>query len=282
LLAGAVFNWKIGLTMSARESRTYRTQAIVLGHFEYGEADQILKLYSLEKGKFSAIAKGVRKISSRKAGHLEPFTHVNLFLAKGRNLDIITQAEAINLMMGLREDLQRMALASYVVEVLDRFTYEEGPNPGLFRLLTQTLSRMETQLNVETVIRYYEIRLLDLLGYRPQLLECIDCGEAIQEQDQFFSPLAGGVACPKCGRTRVEAWPVEKDVLRYLRHFQRSDWKVVASIVIPEKIHSGMAALIEAYFTYLLERQLNTPEFLRKISGYGAKGTLPGDDERNG
>ena len=253
--------------MSSRESRTYRTQAIVLGHFEYGEADRILKLFSLEKGKVSAIAKGVRRISSRKAGHLEPFTHVNLFLAKGRNLDIITQAEAVNTRVGLREDLQLVALASYVVEVLDRFTYEEGPNTGLFRLLTQTLDRLETQPNVDTVIRYYEIRLLDLLGYRPQLFACIDCGEAILEQDQFFSPLGGGVACPKCGPARTEAWPVGKDSLRYLRHFQRSDWKAVSAIVIPGEILNGMTTLFESYLTYLLESKLNTPEFLRKVRG---------------
>ena len=253
--------------MSTRESRTYRAQAIVLGHFEYGEADRILKLYTLEKGKLSAIAKGVRRISSRKAGHLEPFTHVSLFLAKGRNLDIITQAEALNPMIGLREDLQLMAQASYVVEVLDRFTYEEGQNLGLFRLLLQTLRRLETQPNVDTVIRYYEMRLLELLGYRPQLFECIDCGEAICAQDQFFSPLGGGVACPKCGPARGEAWPVKKDVLRYLRHFQRSDWGSIASVVIPESILREVTALTEAYVTYLLESKLNTPEFLRKVRG---------------
>jgi DNA repair protein RecO (recombination protein O) len=253
--------------MSPRETHTYRTQAIVLGHFEFGEADRILKLFTLERGKMSAIAKGVRKINSRKAGHLEPFTHVNLFLARGRNLDIITQAEALNTFSGLREDLRRMALASYVVEVLDRFTYEEGPNPGLFRVLLQTLNRLETQPNVETVIRYYEMRLLDLLGFRPQLFECIDCGKPIQEEDQFFSPLGGGVACPRCGQARSEAWPVNKDVLRYLRHFQRSDWKAVAAVVIPPSIHSAMESLVEAYFTYLLERQLNTPKFMREIGG---------------
>jgi DNA repair protein RecO (recombination protein O) len=253
--------------MSPREPHTYRTQAIVLGHFEFGEADRILKLFTLERGKISAIAKGVRKINSRKAGHLEPFTHVNLFLARGRNLDIITQAEALNTFSGLREDLRRMALASYVVEVLDRFTYEEGPNPGLFRVLLQTLNRLETQPNVETVIRYYEMRLLDLLGFRPQLFECIDCGKPIQEEDQFFSPLGGGVACPRCGQARSEAWPVNKDVLRYLRHFQRSDWKTVSAVVIPPSIHSAMESLVEAYFTYLLERQLNTPKFMREIGG---------------
>lgn len=238
-----------------------------MGHFEYGEADRILKLFTLEKGKISAIAKGVRKISSRKAGHLEPFTQVNLFLARGRDLDIITQAEAINPLTGLRADLRRMALASYVVEVLDRFTYEEGPNTGLFRLLSQTLNRLENLENIETAVRYYELRLLDLLGYRPQLFDCIDCGAAVQDQDQFFSPLGGGVACPRCGRGRPEAWPVEKDVLRYLRHFQRSDWHMVAAITIPEKILNGMASLVEAYLTYLLESKLNTPKFLRDIQG---------------
>jgi len=263
--------------MHPREPHTYRTQAIVLGHLEFGEADRILKLFTLERGKISAIAKGVRKINSRKAGHLEPFIHVNLFLARGRNLDIITQAEALNTLSGLREDLRRMALASYVVEALDRFTYEEGPNPGLFRLLLQTLNRLETQPNVETVIRYYEMRLLDLLGFRPQLFECIDCGKPILEEDQFFSPLGGGVACPRCGQARSEAWPVNKDVLRYLRHFQRSDWKAVAAVVIPEKINAGMSALVEAYFTYLLESRLNTPDFLRKIQGANGE-SRPGSE----
>lgn len=253
--------------MSSHGSRTYRTQAIVLGHYEYGEADRILKLYTLEKGKVSAIAKGVRKINSRKAGHLEPFTHVNLFLARGRNLDIITQAEAINTRVGLRENLRLMALASYVVEVLDRFTYEEGRNSGLYRLLTQTLDRLEAQPNPETVVRYYELRLLELLGYRPQLFDCIDCGEAIRQQDQFFSPLGGGIACYRCGQHRSEAWGVDKDVLRYLRHFQRSEWQTLSGIVIPERILRDMTGLVEAYLTYLLESKLNTPEFWRKVSG---------------
>jgi len=251
-----------------RESRTYQTQAIVLGHFEYGEADRILKLFTLEKGKISAIAKGVRKINSRKAGHLEPFTQVHLFLARGRDLDIITQAEALKPMSGLRADLRRMTMASYVVEALDRFTYEEGPNPGLYRLLAQSLDRLENMENVATVVHYYEIRLLDLLGYRPQLFNCIDCGATIRAENQFFSPLGGGVACPSCGRARGEAWPIDMDVLRYLRHFQRSDWRTIANVEIPEPINSGMEALMEAYFTYLLESQLNTPEFLRKIKGF--------------
>ncbi len=251
--------------MSPKEIRSYRTQAIVLGHIEYGEADRILTLFTYQRGKITAIAKGVRKIRSHKAGHLEPFTNVNLFLAKGRNLDIITQAETVNPHMGLREDLERVAFASYVVEVLDRFTYEEGQNVAMFRLLEETLTRLDTQSNLETVVHFYEMRLLELLGFRPQLFECIDCGEAILPQDQFFTPLDGGAVCPKCARARSEVLPVEKDVLRYFRHLQRSRWAQVEELIIPPSLERKLAHLIEGYLTYLLERKLNSPEFLREI-----------------
>lgn len=255
--------------MSPREIRSYRTQAVVLGHIEYGEADRILKLFTYEKGKITAIAKGVRKIRSRKAGHLEPFMLANLFLAKGRNMDIVTQAETVEPHMGIREDLERVAYASYVVELLDRFTYEEGQNVGLFRLLSNSLSRLETSPNLETVVHYYELRLLELLGFRPQLFECVDCGEKIVAQDQFFSPLVGCVVCPKCGRARSEAWPVKSDVLRYFRHLQRSKWERVTDMVIPKEVEGDLSDLIQRYLTYLLERKLNTPEFLREVHGDG-------------
>lgn len=251
--------------MASRELRSYRAQAIVLGHIEYGEADRILRLFTYEKGKITAIVKGVRKIRSRKAGHLEPFTHVNLFLAKGREMDIITQAETVEGFLGLRDDLQRVALANYIVEVLDRFTYEEGPNVGIFRLLASTLSRLESQQNLETVVHYYEVRLLELLGYRPELFRCVDCGKQVVAEDQYFSPLVGGVVCPKCGYVRSEAWPVTMDVLRYFRHLQRSSWEKVESLTIPKKIEPALEELIQRYLTYILERQLNTPNFIKEI-----------------
>jgi DNA repair protein RecO (recombination protein O) len=151
------------------------------------------------------------------------------------------------------------------MEVVDRFTYEEGQNTGIFRLLVNTLSRLEKQDNRETVIHYYEMRLLDLLGFRPQLFECVDCGAEIKAEDQYFSPLVGGIICPKCGSGRPEAWHVQKDVLRYLRHLQRSNWRQVEAVIIPQDIEQGLADLIQRYLTYLLERKLNSPEFMREV-----------------
>jgi DNA repair protein RecO (recombination protein O) len=77
--------------------------------------------------------------------------------------------------------------------------------------------------------------------------------------------LAGGVACPHCGKARPEAWPVSKDTLRYFRHLQRSNWEQIEGIVIPERIESALADLIQRYISYILERQLNSPSFLKEI-----------------
>ena len=99
--------------MTSPESRSYRAQGVVLRHVEVGEADRILTFYTLEYGKVQAIAKGIRKMKSRKAGHLEPFSRVELMLAKGRNLDVISQAEAQNTYENLRSDLKLIAYADY-------------------------------------------------------------------------------------------------------------------------------------------------------------------------
>lgn len=111
--------------MSGRE-RSQRVEGVVLRHNDWGEADRILVLYTLEMGKIRVIAKGVRKVRSRKAGHLEPFTRVALLLARGRDMQIVTQAETLGAYLGLREDFLKTTYAAHVVELLDRFTFEEG------------------------------------------------------------------------------------------------------------------------------------------------------------
>ena len=122
--------------------RSFRAESIVLKHSEWGEADRILTLFTREQGKIKAIAKGVRKIRSRRAGHLEPFTHVSLQLASSKDMPIVTQAETIESFPALREDLVSIGQASYLIELLDRFTYEEGENVALFNLLRSSLERL--------------------------------------------------------------------------------------------------------------------------------------------
>lgn len=246
--------------------RSVRVDAVVLRHADYGEADRMLTLYTRQFGKTRVVAKGVRKISSRKAGHIEPFTHVKLQLARGRDMFVLTQADTVDAYLSLREDLILTSHASYVIELLDRFTYEnETENPAIFRLLTETLARLALNLDTWLVIRYYEIRLLDQLGFRPQLFECANCGREIKPEDQFFSFSAGGVICPRCGRGLPNLKNISVDTLKYLRHFQRSSYAEASRARPSLEVQQEAEVLMQGYFTYLLERELNTPGFLRKI-----------------
>jgi DNA repair protein RecO (recombination protein O) len=246
-------------------SRSQRVEAIVLRHTDWGEADRMLWLFTREIGKVRVIAKGVRKPRSRKAGHLEPFTRVELLLAHGRDLLIVTQAEAIDAYLTLREDLVRVGYASYIVELLDRFTYEEGENTTLYRLLAETLSRLNKEAQPAFAVRYYEVRLLDQVGFRPQLFHCVNCGEEIHAEDQYFSFDKGGVICPKCGLNEPGARPVSMPALKILRHFQRSRYAEAQRARLSSSVDLELENLMGYYLTYLLERGLNSPAFLRQV-----------------
>jgi DNA repair protein RecO (recombination protein O) len=245
--------------------RSIRTEALVLRHSDWGEADRLLTLYTDRLGKVRALGKGIRKPKSRKAGHLEPFTHTNLQLAKGRDLYIITQAETLNAYLPLRSNLINVGLASYIIELLDRFTYEEEENSAMFRLAVRTLTRLDADPDPSLVLRYYEMRLLDLLGFRPELQTCAICHAEIQAEDQYFSAEQGGILCPRCGRNQPGARPISMRALKYLRHFQRSSYEA-AKVADPGPVlHNELEILMHHYLTYLLERNLNTPAFLRSV-----------------
>ena len=260
--------------MSSRE-RVYRTEAVVLHRQDLGEADRLLTVYSLDYGKLRLVAKGARRPRSRKAGHLEPFTRVRLLLARGRELDIITQAEAIETYPGVQDDLIHLGQAAYVVEMLDRFTVEREVNRTLYYLLIQTLERLVDCGKPAAAIRYYELHLLDQVGYRPELFRCLGCGAEIRPQDQFFSPAEGGVLCPACGSRRKNARRISLTALKVMRHYQRNTFAVATSVRIRAQIFSEIEQMMEEYLSYHLERKLNTPAFLRRVRRMLHEGLKP-------
>lgn len=248
-----------------RAERTLRTEAVVLRHSDWGEADRLLGLYSREAGKLRAVAKGVRKLKSRKAGHLEPFTRVKLLLARGRDFWIVTQAETVDAYLPVREDLLRTAYAAYVIELLDRFTYEEGENRALYQLIVDSLQRISTLPDPFLSVRYYEVRLLDLLGFRPELNRCVRCDNEIKPENQYLDAALGGVLCPRDGENVPTARPISMPTLKYLRHFQRSTFSQASRAELSPAVRSEMESLLNYYLTYWLERRLNSPSFLYEV-----------------
>ena len=258
----------------ARE-RTYRSEAIVLRRTDFGEADRLLTLYSRESGKIKAIAKGARKPQSRKTGHVELFMRTKFFLAKGRDLDIITQAEMIEAYPQLRADLVRATYASYAVELLDRFTVEEDKNVQLYDLLANVLSWLTTAVDVLLVARFYELRLLSLTGFQPRLFQCVSCDEPIQEQDQFFSAELGGLLCPDCRSVDRQARPISAIAVKVLRYLQTRPWEIVQNLHLKRPLLHELENIMHFYLTHILERNLKSVDFLHRLRQEAALFTPP-------
>jgi DNA repair protein RecO (recombination protein O) len=242
--------------------RIYRSEAVVLRHSDFGEADRLLTVYTPHLGKLRLLAKGVRKPTSRKAGHLESFTRTQMLVARGRNLDIITQAQMIEPYRGLRQDLWRMSHAYYVGELVDRFSEEQNENQPLYRLLCDVLGWICESPNLAMTMRYFELHLLDLAGYRLQLFQCVICHAPIEPVANFFSIEEGGVLCPRCGEGRRGARPLALGPLKVLRYLQTHEYDECVRLQLHRETAAEVEDVLQKYLVYLLERGLKSVEFL--------------------
>jgi DNA repair protein RecO (recombination protein O) len=250
--------------------RLYRTEAIVLRRNDFGEADRLLTIYTPEWGKLRVIAKGVRKPTSRKSGHVELFTHSRLLIAKGRNLDIVTQAETIHSFRPLREDLLRTGWAYYAAELLDRFVEEGIENRPLFNLFLATLGRLCEDVDLDLTARFYELRLLTLVGYRPQLFHCLACQAEVEPgTTPFFSPASGGLLCPRCGEGQREAREISMPALKVLRFMQTNRHELCQRLRVGRPLQAELEETMRRYITYTLERNLKSVEFLQRLRREG-------------
>jgi DNA repair protein RecO (recombination protein O) len=168
--------------------------------------------------------------------------------------------------LGVRDDLQRGAFANYTVELLDRFTaHVEEDYTDLYDLLDDTLKRLSEDDDPRLAVRYYEMRMLDLLGFRPELLECVVGRDPILPQDQFFSHVQGGVICPEHAHLSQGTLRVSLLALKLMRHMQRSGYKQVKSLKVSPALHEEVERIMLGYITHILERKLQSVEFLRLI-----------------
>jgi len=248
-----------------RAQRIYTTEAVVLRARRMGEADSVLTLFSGDRGKFDAVARGVRKLISRKAGHLEPLTHSSLLLAHGSNLDIITQAQAIHTFLPMREDLRRLGAGLYTAELVDRFMMEREESYMVFRLLVDTLKRLSEGEDVDLSLRYFEVRLLAEAGFRPQLNACVTCGEPLKPVVNHFSVTGGGAVCPSCRPAGSGLPPISVNAVKVLRLMLRGAYTEAARLRLDENLMQELESLLRLAVQRQLEREPRSLQFLREL-----------------
>ena len=242
--------------------RNYQTEAIIIKKIKLGEADRILSLYTPHLGKIRVVAKGVRRPRSKMAGHLELLTHSLVSLARGRNLDTVTGSQTINSFLPLKSDLQLTSQALYAVELVDLFTADNDENYPLFQLLLETMHRLCQGNNNELTLRYFELHLLNLVGYRPQLGQCVSCRSPLKATTNSFSPSAGGVLCPRCSQNQFYSYSLSVSALKVLRFLQTSDYDTISQLKIGPELCHELEGVIRNYLKYLLEREVKSVAWL--------------------
>jgi len=249
-------------------ARTYSAEGIVLRRTNFGEADRLITFLTRYKGKLTALAKGVRRIASRRAPHLELLNHVKIFLAVGKNFDIVTEAEAIATFKQTKENLNKVGFGFYLVEVTNEFLAEGQGARVVFELLLRALRLLETETNLEkikTFLRAYELKFLEAVGFRPQLEVCVKCGHNVGRSNVFLSPEAGGIIDGSCAASSLFVKKISPDAAKTLRFLQREDWQNVERLSVYPRLNAELERSLRFYLEYLLEKEIKSAKFLEEI-----------------
>lgn len=241
--------------------RLYRTPAVILKRTDLGEADRIVTVFSREVGKVRAVARGVRRGTSRSAGHLEPFTLSDVMFAVGRELDVVSQADTLESFRAIREDLVLATHAYYLAELVDLLTEDRQENRPVFETLVDGLHNLARNDDVRSVLVLFHLRLLDALGYRPELRECVGCRAPIQPERNHFSAIVGGVLCPACGPAESTARAIGTSALKLMRYVQQTH----ATVNAPPHVTREAEAILRDYAEHIVERRLRTPALIARV-----------------
>jgi DNA repair protein RecO (recombination protein O) len=174
---------------------TYRDQAIVLGSHKFGEADRVVVLLTATHGKVRAVAKGIRRTKSSIGARLEPLSHVDISLRKGRELDTIAEVKLVHTHTALRTDFDRLSQGLSMVETINKITLDREPVPEMFQMLSRALHSLNETFS-PLMIGAFFLKLVALEGSAPQVHECVRCGESAELV--AFDMLEGGTLCRSC------------------------------------------------------------------------------------
>lgn len=237
-------------------------------HYPLGETDRIVVMLTREFGKRRFISKGARRPGSRFAGHLEPGAVAACSAARGRSLDIVSQATLVHSFRRLRDDMRTIAYASILLDLSDSLTADDEPAPRIFDLLQLALGLLDGGSEPLKVLLLYEYGLLREVGYRPELYMCIRCSAQLSPVVNGFSFDAGGVLCHDCRRV-LPSESVTVNALKVLRLLDRGEFRRFERVAIPDATLREVDSILAGFVRSILGKDSPARRVLREMQiGY--------------
>jgi DNA repair protein RecO (recombination protein O) len=242
---------------------TYKTKGIIIKRRDLGEADRILTIFTNEYGKISVVAKGVRKTLSKLGGHLELFYKVDLILAEGKSMDLVTSVTIVDDYNNIRGDLNKITACHHIAEIVDRLLGDSQDNFEVFSLICDTLKKInhDNVLN-ELVLRYFELHLLTILGHRPEVEKCVRSGNNLSSEKNFFCYNLGGVVHCEHLKPDDVSQEVSKNFIKVVRLLLNSNMDIVDVIKSNNILDQETQSILNHILEQLLERELKSIKFL--------------------
>ncbi len=246
-----------------------KTQGIVLRYVNYRDADRIVTLFSRELGKIQVTARGCRRQKSRLLVATELFCYGEyiLYLRQGRYT--MTQCEIKDDFYNIRTNLDTLAYSTYLINLCEEAVQPGDGNSYLFRLLLNALTYLSySDLNPLDITLIFSLKMIDLLGYRPQLSACVRCGSENLDA-VVFSSREGGVLCRKCNNVDPFAYNIHKGTLQTMKYILQMDSARMGTLRMGEEIQEELKKVIKAYLTQRLEKHFKSWGFIERYDKTG-------------
>lgn len=257
-----------------------KTQAFILKTQDYRDTSLLAHLYTRDFGKIRGIIKGIRDARARYDSTLEPFSMNEILFYKrrrGGDLHQVTQVELTDLFPAVREDLERLAYASYFAELLNELVEVEDPSPELFDLLKDSLELLGSGASPKRCARIFEVKLFEILGLMPEIRSCVVC-RAESPERAYFNVALGGIRCEACSskkgaalagqehaQTGVLGMPVSKGTLNFVEHVRRAGVKELVNVKVSQTVGEEVEKILRRFVDFHLSNKLKTVVFLEKM-----------------
>lgn len=230
----------------------YKYTGIILGKRDIGEADRIYSIYTLEAGKIQVKAIGVRRLNAKLAGHLETATLSEIFVAKTKGMGKITGAAALNYFGEIKKNLEAVSKVLYVFSRLDKIIFEQEKDEKIFRLLEKYLEIMEKLSvsaedgeKIDLITLGFLFKFLEETGYKTETGKCVNCGNKLQPQNNYFSAENGGILCENCESRQGKRIGISSESVKMLRIFSKNKLESLMKLKVPGKEIKNLEIIVQ-------------------------------------
>ncbi|MEF3304646.1 DNA repair protein RecO [Paenibacillus sp. GYB003] len=244
-----------------------RVEGIVLRTIDYGEGNKILTVFSKEAGKLSIMARGAKKLKSRHSAIAQPFTYGEFICYKTGSMGTLNNGDIWNAYNRLKEDIHKTAYASYLMEMTDRMLGENERNAPLFDQLKAALDALDEDKDPQIVTNIYEMKMLRIAGYMPELDSCVSCGAT--DGAMSLSVSMGGTVCARCRTQDPGAIAISDGTLKLLRLFLHMDIRRLGKTEVKDATKKQLKLCIRQFLDAHVDVKWKSRNFIDQMDKYG-------------